>query len=77
MRSGPWCYARPSNATWRNACRINWEIDRPAFLTALEFRVVGNRDGRNIIEVTSQQSIAEPFVTLLVEATWPRGRTLR
>jgi pilus assembly protein FimV len=52
-------------------------LDRPAFLSALEFRVVANRDGRSIVEVTSRESIAEPFVTLLVEATWPRGRTLR
>ena len=25
-------------------------------------------------QVTSRESVAEPFVTLLVEATWPRGR---
>jgi pilus assembly protein FimV len=51
-------------------------LDRPAFLNSLEFRVVA-RNGRNIIEITSRESIAEPFVTLLVEATWPRGRILR
>jgi pilus assembly protein FimV len=52
-------------------------LDRPAFLQALEFRVVKDRSGRGVINVTSQQSIVEPFVTLLVEATWPRGRLLR
>jgi len=52
-------------------------LDRPAFLSALEFRVVTDRNGRGTIRVTSRQSIAEPFVTLLVEATWPRGRLLR
>ncbi len=52
-------------------------LDRPAFLQNLEFRVVSDRSGRGIVQVTSAQSIAEPFVTLLVEATWPRGRVLR
>ncbi len=52
-------------------------LDRPAFLQNLEFRVVADRTGKGAIQVTSVQSIAEPFVTLLVEATWPRGRVLR
>jgi len=52
-------------------------IDRPEFLSTLEFRVAAGRDGRSLIQVTSRESIAEPFVTLLVEASWPRGRTLR
>ncbi len=52
-------------------------LDRPAFLQALDFRVVTDRSGRGVIRVTSQQSITEPFVTLLVEASWPRGRVLR
>src|SRR5688572_23607202 len=51
-------------------------LDRPAFLNSLEFRVVG-RNGRNVVEITSRESIAEPFVTLLIEATWPRGRIVR
>jgi pilus assembly protein FimV len=54
-----------------------YRLDRPGFLQALEFRVVTDRSGRGVIHVTSEQSIAEPFVTLLVEATWPRGRVLR
>jgi pilus assembly protein FimV len=52
-------------------------LDRPSFLQELQFRVATDRGGRGTIRVTSQQSIAEPFVTLLVEATWPRGRVLR
>ena len=39
-------------------------LDNPAFLQALQFRVVTDRSGRGVIHVTSQQSIAEPFVTL-------------
>ena len=52
-------------------------IDRPAFLNSLEFRVVTGRDGRSVIQVTSRESIPEPFLTLLIEATWPRGRNVR
>ena len=52
-------------------------LDRPAFLNSLEFRVVAGRNGRSVVQITSRESIAEPFVTLLVEATWPRGRNVR
>src|SRR5262245_20373267 len=54
----------------------NYGLDRPGFLSNFEFRVVAV-NGRNVIQVSSRESIAEPFVTLLLEATWPRGRTLR
>src|SRR6185295_12675448 len=52
-------------------------LDRPAFLNSLEFRIVTSRTGRSVIQITSRESIAEPFVTLLVEATWARGRLAR
>ncbi len=52
-------------------------LDRPAFLNNLQFRVVSDRSGKGVVQVTSAQSIVEPFVTLLVEAIWPRGRVLR
>ena len=52
-------------------------LDRPAFLSRLEFRVVTGRNGRSVIQITSRESIAEPFVTLLVQATWPRGRNVK
>ncbi|MEL7310480.1 MAG: FimV/HubP family polar landmark protein [Pseudomonadota bacterium] len=49
-------------------------IDRPGFLSRLKFRV---RPDRAVVEVTSVQPITEPFVTLLVEVVWPRGRLFR
>jgi len=52
-------------------------LDRPGFLNNFEFRIAAGRNGRPVIQVTSRESVAEPFVTLLLEATWPRGRTLR
>ena len=50
-------------------------IDKPSFLPGFKFRV---RPGAQpYVEVTSSQPISEPFVTMLVEAVWPRGRLLR
>jgi pilus assembly protein FimV len=52
-------------------------LDRPIFLSNFQFSVQRSRDGRATIKVTSNRSITEPFVTLLVEASWARGRLLR
>ncbi len=52
-------------------------VDRPMFLSAFEFSVQRTRDGRASIKITSNRSVTEPFVTLLVEASWARGRLLR
>jgi len=52
-------------------------LDRPMFLSNFAFSVQRSRDGRATIKVTSTRSVTEPFVTLLVEASWARGRLLR
>jgi pilus assembly protein FimV len=52
-------------------------VDRPMFLSAFEFSIQRSRDGRAVIKVSSNRSVTEPFVTLLVEASWARGRLLR
>ena len=52
-------------------------IDRPAFLQSLTLKVGKDAQGRNILEVRSPDAITEPFLTLLVEVTWPRGRLVR
>ena len=52
-------------------------IDRPMYLSTFEFSVQRSRDGRAAIKVTSNRSVTEPFVTILVEASWARGRLLR
>jgi pilus assembly protein FimV len=51
-------------------------IDRPAFLNRFEFKIATS-SGRSVVQVTSREPVIEPFVTLLVEATWARGRRLR
>ena len=52
-------------------------IDRPPYLSDLRFIITQNGSGQDIIRVASVQSITEPFVTILVEANWARGRLLR
>ena len=53
-------------------------LDRPFYLQDLQFSIVrsGRVDG-NYVELRSSSPITEPFLTFLVEASWPRGRLLR
>lgn len=50
-------------------------IDKANFLRDLKFKIRGG--AQPFVEVSSKQPISEPFVTMLVEAVWPRGRLLR
>ena len=52
-------------------------IDRPAYLSSLTFKVVKNTSNRATVQVRSAEPIREPFVTLLVEASWASGRLVR
>lgn len=52
-------------------------IDRPGYLSNFDFSVSRGRDGKATIKVTSNRSVTEPYVTLLVEAAWARGRLVR
>ena len=51
-------------------------LDKPSYLSDFTFRVARS-GGRDVLRVTSPRPVTEPFVTLLVEASWPRGRLLR
>jgi len=52
-------------------------LDKPAYLADFTFRVVRGPNGQDVLKVSSPKPVTEPFVTLLVEANWPRGRLLR
>ena len=52
-------------------------LDRPGYLDSLEFRVGRGQDGRSVLLVRSREAISEPFVSFLVDVTWPRGHLLR
>ena len=55
---------------------VRYGLDKPAYLSDFSFRVVRS-NGRDVLRITSPRPVTEPFVTLLVEASWPRGRLLR
>lgn len=52
-------------------------VPRPYFLTQLKFQPVALPGGGTAIRVTSKDPVREPFLTFLVEVTWPKGRLLR
>ena len=52
-------------------------IDRPVYLQESEFNVLSNGPNGPVVQIRSRSPITEPFLTFLVEATWPSGRLLR
>ncbi len=52
-------------------------VDRPGFLSALNFKVSKDAAGRAVIHVSSAETMTEPFLTFLVEVSWPRGHLIR
>ncbi len=52
-------------------------LEYPAFVSSIQVRPERLADGRTVIKLTSTAPMTEPFATLLVEASWARGRNLR
>ncbi|MFT3904909.1 MAG: FimV/HubP family polar landmark protein [Steroidobacteraceae bacterium] len=52
-------------------------LDYPSFLSSVTLQSVRTSDGRNVIQLRSNDSITEPFAILLVEVNWARGRVVR
>ncbi len=52
-------------------------VDRPGFLSTMVFRVGKDASGHTSIHVSTPDAVTEPFVTFLVEVTWPRGHLIR
>ncbi len=52
-------------------------IERPFHLTRLKFKVVPDGERKALIEVTTGESVTEPFLNFLVELNWPSGRMIR
>ncbi len=60
-----------------NAAFLRAGIDRPFFLTKLNFKVVTKKNGAKVIKITSKRPVVEPFLNFLLEVDWPKGRLLR
>ena len=52
-------------------------LDWPAYLSGVQLKTQRTADGRQVIKLKSTEAISEPFVTLLVEVNWARGRLVR
>jgi pilus assembly protein FimV len=52
-------------------------LDYPSFLTGIQVKIIRATDGRDIISLSSTAPMVEPFATILVDASWARGRNLR
>jgi pilus assembly protein FimV len=52
-------------------------LSRPEFLSGVHLKTVQSADGREVIELTSDQPVTDPVLTFLVEANWDRGHLIR
>ena len=56
---------------------LRYGVDRPAFLSSIQFKVGQDSAGRPVLIVRSADAVTEPFVTFLVDVNWPRGKLTR
>jgi pilus assembly protein FimV len=52
-------------------------LDWPVFLTSVQVKTNRTNDGHTYIRLKSTDAITEPFITLLIEVNWARGRLVR
>ena len=51
--------------------------DRQHYLTKLSFKPQISPRGKPVVRVTSAEPIREPYMNLLIEVAWPKGRLVR
>src|SRR5215472_3611943 len=52
-------------------------LDWPPYLSGVQVKTVKTGDGREVIKLKSTDPISDPFLTLLVEVNWARGKLVR
>ncbi len=52
-------------------------VEYNAALGVAQVQVVRRADGRSVLRVTSDRAVLEPFVDVIIEATWSSGRLVR
>src|SRR5882672_11478945 len=52
-------------------------LDYPTYLNTVTLVPAKGADGRDVLRVHSTDVVTEPFATLLIEASWARGRLVR
>jgi pilus assembly protein FimV len=64
-------------ASAESFARIGLERPNGALVAALQFNIVEGSNGRPVIRITTANRINDPFLGLLIEAEWARGKLLR
>ena len=52
-------------------------LDWPPFMASVRVTRDRTANGGYVLRIKSQETVTEPFLTLLIEATWARGRLVR
>jgi pilus assembly protein FimV len=52
---------------------LNW----PQFMSGVHVKTVHTADGKEVVELSSDEPVTDPVLTLLVEANWDRGHLIR
>jgi pilus assembly protein FimV len=52
-------------------------VEYNAALPSAQVQVVRKPDGRNVLRVTSERAVLEPFVDVIIEANWSNGKLVR
>jgi pilus assembly protein FimV len=52
-------------------------VEYNAALPSAQVQVVRRPDGRTVLRVTSDRAVLEPFIDVIIEATWTSGRLVR
>lgn len=52
-------------------------VEYNAALTSAQVQLVRRPDGRSVLRVTSDRAVLEPFVDVIIEASWTSGRLVR
>jgi len=52
-------------------------VEYNAALPSAQALIVKRPDGRSVVRITSERAVLEPFVDVIVEATWSSGRLVR
>src|SRR5688572_3817546 len=52
-------------------------LDWPPFMASVTVTRDRSANGAHVLRIKSAETVTEPFLTLLIEATWARGRLVR
>ncbi len=52
-------------------------VDYNAVLPSAQLQIVKRPDGRSVVRISSDRAVLEPFVDVIIEATWSSGRLVR